>query len=278
MHHGRGTAGSPGSRAPQFPWLSRAAGIAFGLGTQLLFGFTVWHLFVFLRDGGTHASKSFLLTDSLLAAQFAVIHSLLLYPTMKKRLQRWIPPAFYGSFFCVATCLCLLTVIRFWQTDANIDVTADGWPAVALQSGYFASWAALFYSLWLSGLGYQTGWTPWWHWFRRTASPRREFEERGAYRWFRHPIYLSFLGLIWFTPHVTGDRLVLMAVWTIYIAVGSHLKDERLALFLGGVYRNYQSRVPGYPLIGFGPLGRRKPEDARPDTPDVQPVPQRRAA
>jgi hypothetical protein len=50
-----------------------------------------------------------------------------------------------------------------------------------------------------------------------------------------------------------------MGVWTAYIAVGSYLKDERLAFFLGRTYREYQERVPGYPLIGFGPLGRRVP-------------------
>ena len=53
-----------------------------------------------------------------------------------------------------------------------------------------------------------------------------------------------------------SDRAVLMAVWTVYIFVGSVLKDRRLAGFLGGVYRDYQTRVPGYPGMSFGPLAR----------------------
>ena len=78
----------------------------------------------------------------------------------------------------------------------------------------------------------------------------------GAYRVLRHPVYLSFLGLIWCVPLVTLDRVVLMVVWSAYIFVGSVLKDRRLLFFIGDEYRGYQSRVPGYPGIPFGPLAR----------------------
>jgi hypothetical protein len=80
--------------------------------------------------------------------------------------------------------------------------------------------------------------------------------QHGAYRFLRHPIYLSFLGLIWFTPVVTLDRLVLLAVWTPYIFLGSWLKDQRLTFYLRDVYRDYMARVPGYLGMPFGPLAR----------------------
>jgi methanethiol S-methyltransferase len=116
---------------------------------------------------------------------------------------------------------------------------------------------ALFYSLSLTGLGWQTGWTPWIHWLRGVAPPKRKFEPCGVYRMLRHPVYLSFLGLIWFTPTMTLDHAVLTAVWTTYIFYGSYLKDERLAFYLGDVYRHYQERVAGYPGVCWGPLGKR---------------------
>ena len=121
---------------------------------------------------------------------------------------------------------------------------------------FAATWIALFHSLALNGLGYQTGLKPWWCWVRRRRLPPRKFREAGAFRVMRHPVYLSFLGLIWFTPTVTLDRAVLIALWTGYVFVGSWLKDRRLTFFMGAAYREYQSRVPGYPGMLAGPLGR----------------------
>jgi len=125
-----------------------------------------------------------------------------------------------------------------------------------VRAAFVASWVALFYSLSLSGFGYQTGWTQWLHWLRCQRLPRRGLVDRGAFRLLRHPAYLSFLGLIWFTPHMTFDHALLTGIWTGYIFVGSVLKDQRLECFLGDEYRKYASRVPGYPGMPFGPLAR----------------------
>ena len=108
----------------------------------------------------------------------------------------------------------------------------------------------------LTGYGWQTGWTPFWAWFRGQPPAPRRFAERGAYRWLRHPVYLAFLGQIWLTPTATLDRFVMMVLLTVYVAVGSWLKDRRLLFYLGDAYRSYQARVPGYPVVGFGPLAR----------------------
>ncbi len=80
----------------------------------------------------------------------------------------------------------------------------------------------------------------------------RRFEPRGAYLWLRHPVYLSFLGLIWFVP--ADDRRSCRAGrdWTVYIFCGSWLKDQRLIHYLGDRYLRYQAEVPGYPGVFFG--------------------------
>ena len=88
--------------------------------------------------------------------------------------------------------------------------------------------------------------------------PRRPFQATSVYRVLRHPVYLSFLGLIWFTPVMSLDHAVLTAVWTVYIFVGSVLKDQRLLFYLGSSYQDYMTRVPGYPGMLAGPLARRR--------------------
>ncbi|MBX9653090.1 hypothetical protein K2Y11_05655 [bacterium] len=229
--------------------------ILFGLVAQMMFGATVIMLFVFLW--GIDISTPFvsrysrmsdwMLWDLILLSQFAIPHSVLLHPTTKRRLAKRIPGAMYGVFFCAATCISLWVTVLLWKSSTfyvwNLRGTMDRFVHAML----IASWIALFYSISLTGFGYQTGWTTWWAWFRNRKIAPRGFVSHGAYRYLRHPIYLSFMGLIWFNPQMSADRFVLAVVWTMYIFVGSELKDRRLEFYLGDVYRRYRHQVPAYP-------------------------------
>ena len=103
--------------------MSRFCGIAFGLATHVLFAFTVWHLFWFLKGsppGDARAAPIPLGTclgiDAPLAAAFAVPHSIFLLPSVRRRLvAAGIPAPFYGCCYCLATCAALLLTIFCWQ-------------------------------------------------------------------------------------------------------------------------------------------------------------------
>ncbi len=244
------------NRPPAMQIARRAGGILAGCLTQALFLFTVWHLFWFLKDGAQSSTRGSIFLDVVLALQFVVPHSVLLLPAVKKRLLLLIPAAFYGSFYCVVTCLSLLAVIFFWRACEPTLWQLGGAAKAAVQAGFALSWLALFYSLSLTGLGYQSGLSPWLAWLRRQTLPARAFRPRGAYHYLRHPVYMSFLGLIWLTPRMSFDHLLLTGIWTIYILVGSVLKDRRLLHYLGSDYRQYAESVAGYPFLRFGPLAR----------------------
>lgn len=236
--------------------MRRTFGLVFGAATQLLFLATVRSLWIFLAGHDARHDSGTEWGNALLALQFAAPHSVLLHPGARRRLSPWIPQPFYGCFFCAVTCLSLLLTFALWHDSDIVVWRFDGAAGVAVEGLWFASWAALFYSLWLTGLGYQTGLTPWWDWVCRRPPRRRSFQPLGAYRFLRHPVYLSFLGLIWFTPVITLDRVTLIAIWTPYIFLGSWLKDARLLRYVGGQYGDYMSRVAGYPIVGLGPLGK----------------------
>jgi protein-S-isoprenylcysteine O-methyltransferase Ste14 len=246
------------------------AGIAFGVGTQLVFAVTVYFLFFYLQDGSANRGRQWLAVDILLALQFAILHSLLLLPAARSAISKLMPGQFHGILFCATTCLCLWMIFLFWRGSPIVIWDVTGLAKTAVRLGYYGSWFALFGTLRLTGFGYQTGWTQWLYWYRRQPLPRRTFEERGPFRLMRHPTYATFLGLIWFTPRMTVDHAVLTAIWTAYVFVGSYLKDRRLTFYLGDTYREYASRVPGYPGIFFGPLAKWRFEspdesvDARP--------------
>jgi protein-S-isoprenylcysteine O-methyltransferase Ste14 len=234
----------------------RWGGIIFGLATQALFFWTVINLFQFLRYGGSGARPFSPAWDVLLALGFAWPHSVLLIPGVQKILRKHIPAGWLGCVHCSTTCISLLLLFALWRPSPITVWNLHGLPSHMMLVGFYASWLGLLYSLYLTGLGYQTGLTQWWYWLKRSKPPRREFVVRGVYRWMRHPVYLSFMGLIWFTPRMSLDHVVLTAIWTIYIFVGSVKKDSRLEHYIGTPYREYAQRVAGYPLIGFGRLGK----------------------
>jgi protein-S-isoprenylcysteine O-methyltransferase Ste14 len=229
--------------------MRKLLGIAFGVSTQLLFLATLLPFFRFLRNDFAAAPEGPLWIDAVLALSFGIPHSILLYPPTRKLVTRWLPSELYGCLFCVATCASLWLEFGLWRGSRSV---LWAWPESlrpTVEAVHLGCWGLLFYTLYLSGIEYQTGLAPWWHWVRGRAVTRREFRPKGAFQYVRHPVYLSVLGLVWLTPILTADRVLLIAVWTAYIFVGSYLKDRRLARLLGEQYTQYMDKVPAYPLL-----------------------------
>lgn len=66
---------------------------------------------------------------------------------------------------------------------------------------------------------------------------------RGIYRWVRDPFLLSGLIIIWLTPFMTINLLVIYLLVTIYLYIGSLHWERRLVSQFGDEYREYQKRV-----------------------------------
>jgi protein-S-isoprenylcysteine O-methyltransferase Ste14 len=66
----------------------------------------------------------------------------------------------------------------------------------------------------------------------------------GLYRWVRHPLYTGGLLLMWFTPVMTINLLILFSLLSIYLIVGARLEEKRLVTEFGDKYREYQKHVP----------------------------------
>lgn len=246
-------------RSVESAWTrERIVGGVFGTATQLLFLYTVFYLFQFLRYGSSTTSERWLAIDLVLAVSFAFPHSMLLAPSVQKRMKAAIPGELLGCVHCIATCISLLVLFHFWGRSGSALWRLTGVPETIMLVGFYGSWCTLLYSICLTGFGYQTGFTQWRYWIQNKPAPKREFVVRGTYRWLRHPVYMSFLGLIWFTPTMTLDHAVLTVVWTIYIYTGSYFKDLRMSRYIGQAYRDYAAQVPGLPIIGFGPLLKMK--------------------
>jgi hypothetical protein len=160
---------------PREPIVGRLAGTLFGIVTHLIFFVTAWCLFWFLIATPGIPSDQSVLIDLGLIFQFAISHSLWLWPPLKKRLGRLISRSFYGCFYCLMTCLSLGLVMWQWRTIPGVIWQTSGTMYVAIWCGYIASWVFLLYSVSLTGAGFQTGFTEWQHWIRRLPLAPRTF-------------------------------------------------------------------------------------------------------
>ncbi len=66
----------------------------------------------------------------------------------------------------------------------------------------------------------------------------------GLYALVRHPMYLAGIVVMWLTPRMTVDRLVLFALATAYLWMGSFHEERLLEHKFGQPYRDYRRRVP----------------------------------
>jgi protein-S-isoprenylcysteine O-methyltransferase Ste14 len=69
----------------------------------------------------------------------------------------------------------------------------------------------------------------------------------GPFRLSRHPLNLAPLAILWFNPRISTNLLAYNLVSTLYLVLGSHNEEHRLAARYGQPYGEYQaSEVPFY--------------------------------
>jgi protein-S-isoprenylcysteine O-methyltransferase Ste14 len=67
---------------------------------------------------------------------------------------------------------------------------------------------------------------------------------KGIYCWIRDPFLLSGLLIIWLTPFMTENLLLVYLIITIYLFLGSLHWESRLLAQFGEAYVSYQTKVP----------------------------------
>ncbi len=80
--------------------------------------------------------------------------------------------------------------------------------------------------------------------FRRRDPPQPRLTVRGPYRWVRHPFYSMAIVLLWASPVISKDRLLLNALFTVWIVLGARWEERDLVSAYGDAYRLHQRKVP----------------------------------
>ena len=81
--------------------------------------------------------------------------------------------------------------------------------------------------------------------FKKTAAPAsvKGIKTRGLLGVTRHPMYFALIVFLWCHIFTLLD-VVVNAVLTIYVLVGTKLEERKLVLEFGDAYRQYQKQVP----------------------------------
>ena len=188
---------------------------------------------------------SALLIDLALLTLFAVQHSGMARPAFKRWLTRFIPAAAERSTYVLLSTLCLAALMYFWAPLGGVvwQVTSR-WAEVSLIGLYLASWALLLYATFLINHFDLFGLRQVWFALREKEMPALSFVTPALYRIVRHPIYVGWIGIAWFTPTMTLTHLVFAIGATLYILVGIQLEERDLER-AHPEYSQYKRKVPG---------------------------------
>ncbi len=175
---------------------------------------------------------------------FAVQHSGMARPAFKRWLTRFIPPQAERSTYVLLSTLCLGLLMWQWAPLGGViwNVTTN-WLAITLTALYFASWALLLYATFLLDHFELFGLRQSLHALIDRPMAAMAFRTPALYRIVRHPIYVGWLGIFWFTPTMTVTHLVFAVVASLYILVGIKLEERDLEA-AHPEYRQYKRKVP----------------------------------
>jgi methanethiol S-methyltransferase len=185
-----------------------------------------------------------LLIDLGLLGLFAIQHSGMARPAFKRWLTRFVPQPAERSTYVLASSLCLVLMMGIWAPLGGVVWNATSplahWTLTGL---YFASWGLLLYVTFLINHFDLFG-------LRQVAYallgrdvPTQRFVTPTLYKVVRHPLYVGWLGIFWFTPTMTVTHLLFAVITSAYILVAIQLEERDLAL-AHPEYAQYRRKVP----------------------------------
>jgi protein-S-isoprenylcysteine O-methyltransferase Ste14 len=233
--------------------MKRALILVYGIAAYALFFATFLYAIGFIGNVGvpkaidsapTRAFGLSLAIDLGLLALFALQHSGMARPAFKRWLTRFIPEETERSTYVLLSTLCLALLMWQWAPLGGViwNVTTS-WGAITMTALYFASWLLLLYATFLIDHFDLFGLRQVFYAYCERQMPSLEFRTPTLYRLVRHPIYVGWLGIMWFTPTMTITHLVFAAVSTAYILVGIQLEEADLEA-AHPEYAQYKRKVP----------------------------------
>jgi methanethiol S-methyltransferase len=161
---------------------------------------------------------------------------------LARRLKRYY--AFYRLFYVVLSFVLLIPLIQYTEhADHAVPIT---YPTPINTVRYLLlvgslvtfAWAFFFNYDWLSFFGIRQILA-----FRETDKPSQGITRKGLLGVVRHPMYFALIVYLWCQIFSLMD-LMIAALLTLYVLLGTILEEKKLVLEFGDSYTAYQQQVP----------------------------------
>ena len=202
----------------------------------------------FSNSKGTLHFPISLFANLVLLVQFPILHSFLLSNSGKKWLH-FLAPSQHGKvlattvYVTIASCQ-LLALFVLWS-PTNIYIYKLNYPYnIPHICLFLASWGLLTLSSFQAGYKVQTGLLGWTALFRGKKPIYPNMPTHGLFLIIRQPIYLSFCLVLWTSPYMTLDLLLIAISYSIYCYLAPLLKERRFTIIYGEAFIKYKKAVP----------------------------------
>jgi methanethiol S-methyltransferase len=192
------------------------------------------------RNGSV--SEAFVFNFLLIVA-FGVQHSVMARPAFKERWTKIVSASIERSTYVLVSGIAFTALMYFWQ-PIGVDIWhLRGIAAGFAYAGYALGWGLLVASTFAVNHFDLFGLRQIWLNLRGMEYTQLPFVISTFYRYCRHPLYVGWLMVIWFTPHMTLSHIFFSAGVTLYILIAIVFEERDLKHF-HPEYANYQKRVP----------------------------------
>jgi len=233
--------------------MSRIAFFIYGLACYLIFlAFVFPYAVGFLGnfgvptslDSGARQPWPFALAiDIVLLGVFALQHSVMARPWFKVWWTRFIPREIERSTYVLFSNVAMVLIFAFWQPLGMEVWRVGGVAKYVIYTVYGLGWVTILYSTFLINHFDLFGLRQVWLHLRGIPYTPLPFREPSLYRYVRHPLYVGWILVFWFTPTMTASHLVFAVATTAYILIAIQLEERDLSNALHE-YRAYRRRVP----------------------------------
>ena len=203
-------------------------------------GYLGYFYLVTLASSSGEASRATAnaLIDIGLFSVFALHHSLLARPGIKRRVVRVIPPEVERSAYVWVASLLAIAMCVLWRPLPGVVYRVDGWWRVpfwtlqAIGAVMTVHAARVINPLELAGIEQASG--------RRSNG---SIQIVGPFRIVRHPIYLGWMLMVFLAPLMTVNRLLFAVISSAYLILAIPWEERSLVAGHGDPYREYQRAV-----------------------------------